>query len=286
MSPDLSRFGSRLVPARADLAAAHLRDEVDAPRFVKGTPMRVTASLADLTLMPDPGAMLATQLIAGEPFTVYEARPDGLSWGQSGRDGYVGYVPTAALGPAREDGMRITALRSHVYGAPTLKARVKGALPFLADIVAGAHEGGFVAVPGGFVPAPHLAPLAGDLVDHALRFRGVPYLWGGRSADGLDCSALVQLAMVAAGLEAPRDSDMQEALLGRALPADVPGQRGDLVFWKGHVGILVDAMTLLHANATHMAVVCEPFDGAVARIAAAGDGQVTSRRRLAALVAA
>ena len=286
MSPDLSRFDTRLVPARADLAAAHLRDEVDAPRFVKGAPMRVTAPLADLTLVPDPAAMLATQLISGEPFTVYETRPDGLSWGQSGRDGYVGYVASDALGPARENGARITALRSHVYRAPTLKARVTGALPFLADIEAGARHGGFVAVPGGFVPAPHLDPVAGDMVDQALRLLGVPYLWGGRSAEGLDCSALVQLAMAAAGLEAPRDSDMQEALLGRALPVDAPGERGDLVFWKGHVGILVDAETLLHANATHMAVACEPLDGAIARIAAAGDGGVTGRRRLPARAAA
>ncbi len=285
MSPDLSRFNTRLVPARGDLAAAHLRDEVDAARFVRGTPMRVTAPLADLTLVPDRAAMLATQLLCGEPFTVYETRAEGLSWGQSARDGYVGYVPTAALGPARPDGARITALRSHVYVAPTLKARVAGALPLLADVDAGPREGGFVAVPGGYVPAPHLEPVPGDLVDHALRLVGVPYLWGGRSAEGLDCSALVQLAMAAAGLDAPRDSDMQEAMLGRALPEGAPGQRGDLLFWKGHVGILVDAATLLHANATHMAVACEPCEGAIARIAAAGDGPVTSRRRLPALAA-
>lgn len=283
MPPDLRRFRDRLVPAREDLAAAHLRDEVDAARFVRGVPMRVRAALADLTLTPDPAAMLATQLLHGEPFAVYEERDDGLCWGQSGRDGYVGYVARAALGPARPDGAAVTALCSHVYAAPTLKARVTAALPFLADVAAGEEQGGFVTVPEGFVPAPHLAPRSGDFVDQALRLEETPYLWGGRSAAGLDCSALVQLAAMAAGLAAPRDSDMQEAMLGRALPPEAPGERGDLVFWKGHVGILVDAETLLHANATHMAVAREPLAGAVARIAAAGDGPVTARRRLPAL---
>lgn len=283
MPPDLTRFRDRLIPAREDLAAAHLRDEVDARRFVKGRPMRVVAALADLTLGPQADAGLATQLLHGEPFTVYETRDDGLSWGQSGRDGYVGYVASDALGVPRPDGMRITALCSHVYNAPTLKARAVRTLPFLADVEAGARQGDFVAVAGGFVPAAHLEPVAGDLVDQALRFLGAPYLWGGRSVAGLDCSAMVQLAMAAVGLAAPRDSDMQETLLGRAVSAEAPRERGDLVFWKGHVGILVDGQTLLHANATHMAVACEPFAGALARIVAAGGGPVTSRCRLPAL---
>jgi cell wall-associated NlpC family hydrolase len=126
----------------------------------------------------------------------------------------------------------------------------------------------------------HLAPFEGDCVDQAARFVGVPYLWGGRSARGLDCSALVQLALHAVGLPAPRDSDMQAALLGQPLAADAPPARGDLVFWRGHVGIMLDGARLLHANAHHMAVAIEPLGGAVARIAAAGGGDVTARRRL------
>jgi cell wall-associated NlpC family hydrolase len=133
---------------------------------------------------------------------------------------------------------------------------------------------------GGHVPRPHLEPVASDWVAQAERFLGVPYLWGGRSARGLDCSALVQLALLAAGYEAPRDSDMQEALLGAELAADAPPRRGDLVFWTGHVGIMQDAETLLHANGHHMAVASEPFLPAAARIEAAGGGPVTMRRRI------
>ena len=140
---------------------------------------------------------------------------------------------------------------------------------------------GFAALRGGgFAPLQHLAPVAGDFVAVAARFLGAPYLWGGRSARGLDCSALVQLALMAAGIAAPRDSDMQAALLGRALAADEPALRGDLIFWRGHVGLLADPQTLIHANAHHMAVAQEALANATARIAAAGGGRVAMRRRV------
>ncbi len=143
------------------------------------------------------------------------------------------------------------------------------------------ERNGFAALgDGGFTPLPHLAPPAGDFVDQALRFLGAPYLWGGRSAAGLDCSALIQLALAATEVAAPRDSDMQAALLGDALEAGAPARRGDLVFWRGHVGVMADAATLLHANAHHMAVASEPFAAAEQRILDAGGGPVTGRRRL------
>jgi cell wall-associated NlpC family hydrolase len=150
----------------------------------------------------------------------------------------------------------------------------------LADVAAAGEEGAYVGlVGGGYVPAAHFAPVPGDLVAIAGRLTGVPYLWGGRTARGIDCSGLVQLAMAAAGLPAPRDSDMQAALIGKPLDPEAPLQRGDLVFWRGHVGILTDADRLLHANAHAMAVAEEPLAEAVARIAASGGGPVTARRR-------
>ncbi|WP_290737120.1 NlpC/P60 family protein [Amaricoccus sp.] len=241
----------------------------------------MTAALLDLRLAADPTAGLATQLLHGEAFTVYEMRDDGLAWGQAEADGYVGYVAAAGLGaPAPGRARRVSAIWSHRYAAPAVKARVIGELPFLAEVAAEGEGEGFVALADdGFVPAAHLAPLAGDAVDAAMRFLGAPYLWGGRSARGLDCSALVQLSHMAAGVPAPRDSDMQAALLGVDLPADAPARRGDLVFWRGHVGMMVDAETLLHANAHHMAVALEPLAAAVARIEAGGGGSVTGRRR-------
>jgi cell wall-associated NlpC family hydrolase len=235
----------------------------------------------DLTLSPEPGATLDTQLLPGESFIVYETRPDGLAWGQSATDGYVGYVPAAGLGVTQAPGQRITALWSHVYSRPAVRARVTGDLPFGARIGVAATESGYARLEGGgFVPLQHLAPVPGDAADHAARFIGVPYLWGGRSARGLDCSALIQLAFMAAGRDAPRDTDMQAEWLGEALPAEAPLRRGDIVFWKGHVGIMRDAETLIHANGHHMAVAVEPLQPAAARIEAAGGGPVTVRRRL------
>jgi len=277
----MSRFARRLVPARPDLAAAHLAGSVEAARFVPGEPRRVAVDVLDLTMAPDRAAGLATQLLHGEPFTVYEVTPDGLAWGQSGRDGYVGYVEAAALGPDFSGGTMVTALWSHLYTGPAVKARVHAGLPLGAEVAVAAVEGGFARLEDGyFVPARHLAPLAGDHVDHALRFVGVPYLWGGRSARGIDCSGLVQVALMAAGIAVPRDSDMQAALAGVPLEEGAPLQRGDLIFWDGHVGLLRDPETLVHANAHHMAVAVEPFGPAVARILAAGGGPVTGRRRI------
>jgi cell wall-associated NlpC family hydrolase len=240
----------------------------------------VTAALLDLTAAPEPQAELATQLLHGEAFTVYETRGDGLAWGQAALDGYVGYVSAAGLGPAGEPGRRTTALWSQIYPRPKIRARAETELPFLAEVSGEEAEDGFVRLrEGGYVPRPHLEPVAGDFVAQAERFLGVPYLWGGRSARGIDCSALVQLALIACGVPAPRDSDMQAAMVGSLLEPDATPRRGDLVFWKGHVGILRDDTTLLHANAHHMAVASEPLETAVTRIAAAGGGPVTARRR-------
>ena len=277
----MSPFAARLVPARPDLAAEELRGRVAAERYAPGRPMQVKACLLDMWAAPDPEAERTTQLLHGERFTVYETRPDGLAWGQAALDGYVGYVASAGLGAPQGKGLRVTAIWSQAYAEPSVRARVETELPFLAEVSVAGTTGGYARLrAGGHVPRPHLEPIAGDWVAQAERFVGVPYLWGGRSARGIDCSALVQLALLAAGRAAPRDSDMQEAMLGSALDADAPLRRGDLVFWRGHVGIMQDEATLLHANGHHMAVAREPFAQAVARIEAAQGGPVTARRRL------
>ncbi|PZQ52688.1 MAG: peptidase P60 [Rhodovulum sulfidophilum] len=276
-----TRFAPRLVPARPDLAAEHLRGRVEAERFVPGTRRSVATPLLDLSLSPEPGAGRDTQLLYGETFTVYEIGEDGLAWGQAELDGYVGYVSAADLTAPRPRGTRVTALWSHLYPVADVRAKPTQELPFLAEVPVAGTTAGFARLRGGgHVPRPHLFPIRGDFVDQAARFLGAPYLWGGRSVAGLDCSALVQLALLATGAPAPRDSDMQASLLGRALAEEEPGRRGDLVFWRGHVGILEDADTLLHANGYHMAVAREPLGAAIDRIAAQGGGPVTGRRRL------
>lgn len=280
MPQDLTPFARRLVPARPEIAAEHLRGKVAADRFVPGTPHTVTAALLDLTLDPTPGAERATQLLHGEAFTVYDLGDDGLAWGQAALDGYVGYVAAGGLGRKRGLGRRITSLWSQIYEQPAARSRVLAELPFLAEVPVNGTTGSFSRLRGGgHVPTAHLAPIAGDHAAVAERFLGVPYLWGGRSIRGVDCSGLVQLALIACGQPAPRDSDMQAALVGKPLSRQAALRRGDLVFWRGHVGIMRDGRTLLHANGHHMAVVAEPLAEAAVRIAAAGGGPILLRRR-------
>jgi cell wall-associated NlpC family hydrolase len=275
----------RLTPARADLAAAHLRGEVEAPRFVEGRAMRVTAAIADLRRGPGHDAPLDTQALFGEAVEVYDIVGD-FAWSQLAGDGYVGYLPTAALGePGDAPTHRVAALRTYAYPGPSIKLPPAHLLSMGSLLAVARQEGRFaVTAEGLHLWADHLAPIgeyAPDYVGIAERFLGTPYLWGGRSSLGLDCSGLVQLAMGAAGLACPRDSDMQERE-GEAVEIrpDLSGLgRGDRVFWKGHVGIMLDGWRLLHANGFHMSVEIEPLAAARERILATAGGDVTALRR-------
>jgi len=274
----------RLTPARPDIADSGLRGRVAAARYVDGTPRRVVAPSASLRRAPGPEAGLDTEALQGDPVTLY-AEADGFAFVQLVRDGYVGYLPSACLGPAEpEPTHRVTALRTFLYPAPDLKRPVRAHLSLGARLVVTGAAGAYLETPGGFVFADHCAPAAECEPDYpatAARLIGTPYLWGGRTSLGLDCSGLVQLCLDAAGLPCPRDADMQERDLGQALPLDLAGlRRGDFVFWRGHVGLMLDPGTLIHANGHHMAVAAEPLDAAVARIRANSFGAVTGLRRL------
>ncbi|MFE1603223.1 C40 family peptidase [Methylobacterium sp. ID0610] len=279
----------RLTPARPDLADERLRGLVVADRFVPGSARQVTAPLAPLRRAPREEAALDTEALHGEAVTVYEVA-GGWAFVQLDRDGYVGYLPAASLGaPGPAPTHRVAALRSFVFPAPDLKRPPLAHLSFGARVAVVGAEGAYARLAGGgFVYAAHLAGLAArepDVAGTAARFLGTPYLWGGRSSLGLDCSGLVQTALDAAGIAAPRDADMQERALGEPIPV-TPGltglERGDLVFWRGHVGLMLDAVRLVHANGHHMAVAIEPLAEAEARIRAAGAGPVTTIRRLRA----
>jgi cell wall-associated NlpC family hydrolase len=273
----------RLIVARPDLAAEHLRGLIDAPHYVEGRALQVIEASAPLRRSPAADAPLETEALFGEGVMVYE-ESEGWSWAQLDRDGYVGYLPSIGLGPRTEPSHRVAALRTHAYPASTIKAPPRMALSLgaLATIVR--REGDFAVTADGLrLWARHLADAdsrASDFVAVAELFLNAPYLWGGRTSEGIDCSGLVQAGLTAAGHAAPRDSDMMEASLGEPIPAGGPLARGDLVFWKGHVGVLRDAATLLHASGWHMAVVSEPLAEARARIAGNGGGEVTSLRRL------
>jgi cell wall-associated NlpC family hydrolase len=281
-------FDPRLTPARADLAAKHLEGKVQAARYVEGRVCDVIEPQAPLRREPRPDASLETEALKGERVTIYDANGEGWAWGQLAGDGYVGWLPDNALAPpGAAPTHKVTALRTLVFPGPSIKLPPLEALPLGARLAIARIEDRLAVTPSGaYVPTAHLAPLdrnETDFVAVAERFLGTPYLWGGKTALGLDCSGLVQVALTACGVACPRDSDMQEAALGQGVIADVVDlKRGDLVFWKGHVGVMRDATNLLHANAFHMAVATEPIADAVARIRAAG-GAVTSVRRIGSL---
>jgi cell wall-associated NlpC family hydrolase len=200
------------------------------------------------------------------------------------RDSYVGYLPTASLGRPREATHVVSTPRAHAYPGPSIKRQPLFALAMGARLSIAREEGDFcITAEGLHIFARHLAPIGQvepDFVAVAEGFLEAPYLWGGRTWEGVDCSGLVQTALTAAGIAAPRDSDMMEAGLGSPLSRDETLRRGDLVFWKGHVGVMRDSLELLHANGWHMKVVSEPLAEARARISNNDGGAVTSMRRI------
>lgn len=277
----------RLTPARPDLAAKHLEGKIAAARFAEGQVREVADSSAPVRRAPSPDAPLDTEALRGERVTVYETTGEGWCWGQLASDGYVGYLPENALVPPQgEPTHKIAALRTLVFPGPDIKLPPTTWLPLGARIAVAKTDERFAWLgSGGCVPANHVVPLdfaEGDFVSVAERFKGTPYLWGGKTSLGLDCSGLVQAALNAAGRQAPRDSDMQEEALGARIggaEALAKMMRGDLIFWKGHVAIARDAATIIHANAFHMAVTIEPVAEAATRIQAAGS-EITGIRRL------
>jgi cell wall-associated NlpC family hydrolase len=283
----------RLNAFRPDLADARLEGRVASDRFVEAARRRVVAFSAPLKREPRPDAPFDSEVLHGEVFRVFEDTDEGWSWGQLETDSYVGFVPSDALGALTpEPTHRVTALRTFVYPGPDRKLPALGALSIGCRVAISGETTtrdkvyGTLGNAAGAVIAGHLAPIddpvEGDFVAVAERFLETPYLWAGRTSIGLDCSALVQLSLAASGRPCPRDADLQEEMLGDAVAGGVAGElaRGDLVFWQGHVGILVDGANMLHASGYHMKVVTEPLAEAIERIAAA-HGTPTSVRRLA-----
>jgi cell wall-associated NlpC family hydrolase len=271
----------RLTLARPDLADLDLQGLVAAERYEAPTLRQVAVPTAALRKAAHPMAEQWDQLLFGELFRVLDVK-DGFAWGQAARDGYVGFVAEDDLAAPGEPATHQVAVpRTYAFAEPNIKSRPVGLYSLNALTAIEATEGRFAKGEGtGWFTAAHLAPVGVALTDYvavAEGYLGAPYQWGGRESLGLDCSGLVQQALAACGKAVPRDTDMQLAFF--APIAEVDRRRGDLVFWKGHVAILLDAGAMLHANAHHMAVAIEPLAEAIARIEAAGGGGVTGWRR-------
>ena len=276
----------RLTPARPDLAAKYLEGRIEAKRFVTGEAFEISDSVAPLRGAPCSDAMLLTQALMGERVTIYDRNGEGFAWGQLNSDGYVGWLPDRALAkPAAAPTHKIMALRTFAFPGPSIKLLPVDTLVMGAAVTVIRDDGVFAVTRGGwYLPRQHVGRIdrhVDDFVAVAEQFAGTPYLWGGKSSFGIDCSGLVQVALNAAGTGCPRDSDMQQHGLGRALQGAESNklQRGDLIFWNGHVAIVRDADTIVHANAHHMATVIESTRDAIARIKAAGS-EISAIKRL------
>lgn len=279
----------RLTPFNGRVAHVSLRGQVEAERFTEGTLMEVQTEI--LPLLATPEGPRDRELLIGEGFVLLE-EVEGFAFGFAERDGYVGWVFAEFLHPKREATHRIAAIRSYWQEDPDLKLSARiFPLSFGARLrVIGRQDAwsrisiqtasGEAWFRDSWVPTAHLAPadsLEDDPVSVAEKFLGTPYVWGGNSAFGIDCSGLVQASLLASGIACPGDADLQMSL---GAEEQGPLARGDLIFWKGHVAMVADPARIIHANAHHMAVAYEGMDEAIARIASQGGGPVLARRRI------
>jgi cell wall-associated NlpC family hydrolase len=273
----------RIHPFRPEIAAKHLQGHVAAKHFVEGIRHQVIEPAVALRRTPSHEALLDSQALMGERVMVYETTEEGWAWGQLETDGYVGWLSANALGPnGPTPTHKVAVPRTLGFPGPDIKVPPMTALPMGAMLTIVRQDERFaVNAFGWHFPVKHLAPIKAqqpDFVAVAETLLGTPYLWGGKTSLGIDCSGLVQLALQAAGQSCPRDSDMQELALGK-ISSLAELRRGDLIFWKGHVAIARDDKTLIHANAHHMMVAVEQTSHTVARVKATGS-KVTSVKRV------
>ena len=272
----------RVTPLRDGVGARALEGVLPAEVYLDPRPLRCAVPAAAIRRAPDGASEQMDQLLFGETFEVIEEEGAFL-WGQARRDGYVGFVEAAALAPARPSPThRVSAIRTYAFAEASIKSKALGPFSLNSLVTVEEEENGLARVTGaGWISARHLSPIgvfAQDPAAVAELYLGAPYLWGGRESLGLDCSGLVQQALLACGLACPRDADMQQGL-GAEIGRQAFG-RGDLVFWKGHVAMGLDARHIIHANAYHMAVAVELLDAAFERIKAVGSGEPTAFRRI------
>ena len=272
----------RLLACNGRVAALDLKGKVQAEKFLEGWPQQVAGGLGNLCSAP--AGTLQRQLYPGEQVTVYDEHA-GWSFVKARAHGYVGYIQSQKLRPPNKapSTFYISVPISHSYGQCDMKSGATALLVMGSQLQNLQEENGFIKTQFGWVPKQHIQALndpPSDPVAVAEQLLGVPYLWGGDSALGIDCSGLVRLSHMICAHNCPADSDLQQRALGAVLPSDAPLRRGDLVFWKGHVALMISEETLIHASAHRMSVTYEALSEAISRIALAGEGDVVLKRRM------
>ena len=266
---------------RGDLADIALAGKYFAPHYSSPQPFSLQAPRTAIRAKGDHASVAVSELLHGELFHAIDVA-GGWAWGYSAHDHYVGYVPVDLLADPVEPTHIVTAPAALVFAEANIKSPEKARLP-MGSRVAGEIEGDFLKTGEGFVHLRHLSTVGAlekDPVAIAERLTSAPYLWGGRSSDGLDCSGLIQLCLSLCGMQAPRDTDQQMAELGEEIETEAPLKRGDIVFFPGHVGFMADSDNLIHANAHWMQVTTESLADVVARLADAHAQPVLARKRI------